>query len=268
MKFLAAAVQMLPSSDKGGNLKEAEIWVRKASTAGAKLVVLPEIFNFRGAEETISAEPIPGPTTRWMGELASELEIYFLAGSILETIPNEKKVYNTSLLFNPQGKLLAKYRKIHLFDVHVGEMITLESETRMAGLEVVLGQTEYCPMGLTICYDLRFPELFRNLVEKGAQIILVPSAFTAITGKVHWEPLLRARAIENQVYIIASDQVGQAPNAIATHGHSMVVDPWGKILTQATDSPALISAEIDLDYLEKVRRDLPALSHRRPFLKN
>ena len=202
-----------------------------------------------------------------MVDLATELGIYFLAGSILETVPNENKVYNTSLFFSPNGKLLARYRKIHLFDVQVNDEVNVfESDTRMAGDEVVVARTEFCPVGLTICYDLRFPELFRKLIERGAQVVLLPAAFTAVTGKAHWEPLLRARAIENQVYIIAPDQVGQAPNAIATHGHSMIVDPWGRILAEAKDSPGVIHAEIDLDYLAKVRKELPALSHRKRFL--
>ncbi len=267
MKFLAAAVQMLPNADKGANLKEAERWVRQASSNGAKLVVLPEVFNFRGPQESVSAEAIPGPTSRWMADLATDLGINFLAGSILETVPNEKKVYNTSLFFSPEGKLLAKYRKIHLFDVQVNDEVNVfESDTRIPGEEVVVARTEFCPMGLTICYDLRFPELFRNLVERGAQVVFLPAAFTSVTGKAHWEPLLRARAIENQVYIIAPDQFGQAPHAIATHGHSMIVDPWGRILAEAKDSAGVIHAEIDLDYLAKVRKELPSLSHRKPFL--
>ncbi len=270
MKFLAAAVQMLASSDKEANLKEAESWLRHAHAQGAKLVVLPEVFNWRGSTKEIKfAEPIPGPTSALMASLARELRIHLLAGSILEATTGKKKAYNTSLLFSPQGALLAKYRKIHLFDVDVTEGVTvLESESRAAGEQVVVAKTELCPMGLTICYDLRFPELFRNLVEKGAQIVFVPSAFTALTGKAHWEPLLLARAIENQVYIIAPGQVGKNPNSIPTHGHTMIVDPWGKILAQASDGPCMVTAEIDLDYLAKVRRELPALSHRRPFLRS
>jgi len=269
MKYRAAAIQILASSDKGANLQEAEGWVCRAASEGAELVALPEVFSYRGPGERAAAETIPGPTSRWMRALASELGIHFLAGSILEAVPNETKVYNTSLLFSPEGKLLARYRKIHLFDVQVGDQVCVsESATRMAGQEVVVAQTDLCPMGLTICYDLRFPELFRHLVERGAELIFVPSAFTAVTGKAHWESLLRARAIENQVYIVAPDQCGEAPNSIATHGHTMIVDPWGKVMAEASDGPGLVSADIDLEYLAKVRRELPALSHRRPFLTN
>lgn len=268
MKFLAVAVQMLASSDKEANLKEAEKWVRKAHAEGAKLVVLPEVFNWRGKkeEQRASAEPIPGPTSTLMSGLARELGIHLLSGSILEGAAGENKVYNTSLLFNPQGELLANYRKIHLFDVELTDGVAMsESETRKAGDEVVVAETELCPMGLTICYDLRFPELYRRLVERGAEIIIVPSAFTALTGEAHWEPLLRARAIENQVYIIAPDQVGKSPNSMDTYGNSMIVDPWGKVLDRASGGPGLIFGEIDLMYLARVRSELPALSHRRKF---
>ena len=268
MKFLAAAVQMLASSNKEANLEEAANWVRTAHAKGAKLVVLPEVFNWRGAREDqrASAEPIPGSTSTLMASLARELGIHLLAGSILEATGGDNKVYNTSLLFSPEGNLLAKYRKIHLFDVGLKDGVTvLESETRRAGEEVVVAETEFCPMGLTICYDLRFPELYRRLVERGSEIIFVPSAFTTLTGEAHWEPLLRARAIENQVYIIAPDQVGQGPNSMDTYGRSMIVDPWGRVLDQASDAPSLIFAEIDLTYLARVRRELPALSHRKEF---
>jgi len=259
---------MLASSNKEANLEEAANWVRTAHAKGAKLVVLPEVFNWRGAREDqrASAEPIPGSTSTLMASLAQELGIHLLAGSILEATGGNNKVYNTSLLFNPEGNLLAKYRKIHLFDVGLKDGVTvLESETRRAGEEVVVAETEFCPMGLTICYDLRFPELYRRLVERGCEIIFVPSAFTPLTGEAHWEPLLRARAIENQVYIIAPDQVGQGPNSMDTYGRSMIVDPWGRVLDQASDGPALIFGEIDLTYLARVRRELPALSHRKEF---
>ncbi len=270
MKLLAAAVQMLASSDTKANLEEAEHWLREAKTKGARLAVLPEVFNWRGPlEQCNAAESIPGPTSNHMANLARELELYLLAGSILESTGNGNKAYNTSLFFGPKGNLLAKYRKIHLFDVDLaGGVTVLESEARIPGEEIVVAETEYCPVGLSICYDLRFPELYRHLVNRGAQAIFVPAAFTAFTGQAHWEPLLRARAIENQVYIIAADQVGKAPDSIVTHGHSMIVDPWGKVLAEATSGPEVIFAEMDFGHLAKVRRELPALSHRKPFLGN
>lgn len=266
MKFLGAAVQMLATPNKDANLKEAEAKVREAAARGAKVVALPEVFNWRGdkAEEKKNAEPLSGRTADLMARLARELRIYLLAGSFLEEIPEAKKCYNTSLFFSPDGNLLARYRKIHLFDVHLERGVsTVESETRQPGEEVVVAETEFYPMGLTICYDLRFPELYRALVAKGAQVVFVPSAFTAVTGEAHWEPLLRARAIENQVYIIAPDQMGKNPQSFATYGNSMIVDPWGRVLARAPDFPGVIFAEIDLNYLAKVRSELPSLSHRR-----
>lgn len=268
MKFIAAAIQMLASPDKGANLQEAETKVREAAARGAKVVALPEVFNWRGSqeEERKHAEPIPGLTANAMARLARELGIYLLAGSFLEEIPGSNKAYNTSLFFDPKGKLLARYRKIHLFDVSLERGVsTKESATREFGEETIVAETEFCPMGLTICYDLRFPELYRALVAKGAHVVFVPSAFTAVTGEAHWEPLLRARAIENQVYIIAPDQTGKNPQSFATYGNSMIVDPWGRVLARAPDFPGVIFAEIDLTYLAKVRSELPSLSHRRLF---
>lgn len=268
MKFQAAAIQMLASPDKEANLKEVDRMVRQAAAGGAKVVALPEVFNWRGSkeDEKRNAEPVDGPTARLMSQLARELEIIFLSGSFLEEIPGSNKVFNTSLLFDSKGETIACYRKIHLFDVQIeGQVVAMESETRQPGETTVVAETELCPMGLTVCYDLRFPELYRALAAKDAQIIFVPSAFTAPTGKAHWEPLLRARAIENQVYIVAPNQTGKNPLSFATHGHSMIVDPWGRVLAQASEQTETIFAEIDLDYLAKVRRELPALSHRKVF---
>lgn len=266
MRFSVAAIQMLASPDKEANLREAEAKVREAARRGAGIVALPEVFNWRGdkAEERRQAEPLSGPTARRMAHLARELGIYLLAGSILEEIPSSPKAYNTSLLFDPKGDLLARYRKIHLFDVNIeGGVSTLESATREAGTEVVVAETEFCAVGLSICYDLRFPELYRALAVRGAQLIFVPSAFTALTGAAHWEPLLRARAIENQLYIVAPAQAGKNPQSFATYGHSMIVDPWGKVLAVAPEAAAVVVAEIDLDYLRKVRAELPSLAQRR-----
>jgi deaminated glutathione amidase len=265
-KFRAAAVQMLASEDKTANLLEAERWVRAAASQGAALVALPEVFLWRGAkrEERQAAEPIPGPATERLAQVARELGVYLLGGSILEEIPGSEKAYNTSLLFDPSGTLLASYRKIHLFDVDLTDGVTArESDTRQCGELVVVAETELCPMGLSICYDLRFPELYRALAQGGAQLVFVPSAFTAYTGKSHWEPLLRARAIENQVFVIAPGQCGKNPKSFETYGHSMIIDPWGTVLAQLTDGPGLALADIDLDYLDKVRLELPALTHRK-----
>ncbi|HUR70597.1 MAG TPA: carbon-nitrogen hydrolase family protein [Candidatus Limnocylindrales bacterium] len=266
MKFVAAAVQMQASDDKASNLAEAERWVHQATRQGARLVVLPEVFIWRGNKklEREFAEIIPGATSNRLSGLARQLSIFLLAGSILEEIPASSKAYNTSLLFDPSGNLLATYRKIHLFDVDLANGVSLrESETRSHGEALVAAQTELGTMGLSVCYDLRFPELYRGLADQGAQLIFVPSAFTAFTGQAHWEPLLRARAIENQSYIIAADQFGKSAKSFECHGHSMIVDPWGTILAELPDGPGVITAEIDLDHLAKVRAELPALQHRR-----
>ncbi len=266
MKFVAAAVQMLATDDKAVNLKEAKHWLRRAAAQGARVAALPEVFIWRGNKksEREFAEPIPGPTSDALAELAHELGIYVLAGSILEAIPDTPKAYNTSLFFDPSGKLLAAYRKIHLFDVDLANGTSLrESATREFGISVAVADMGFCKAGLSVCYDLRFPELYRGLAKQDVDLIFVPSAFTAYTGEAHWETLLRARAIENQVYIVAPDQFGKSAKSFETHGHSMIIDPWGRILAELPDGPGVITAEIDLDYLAKVRAELPALKHRR-----
>lgn len=269
MKFLAAAVQMLATSDKEANLREAEDWIRWAHAEGAQLVVLPEVFNWRGRgkDTAANAEPVPGPSTERMSALTAELGLYLLAGSVLESTSPDGRAYNTSVLIGPGTGIIAKYRKIHLFDVDIeGEDPIRESEYRRPGEAVVVADTPLCAMGMSVCYDLRFPELYRRLTAAGAQVIFVPSVFTVPTGRAHWETLLRARAIENQVYIIAPDQTGQHPASMEAYGHSMIVDPWGKIIAQAGTEPGLVLADIDLGYLGDIRRRLPALDHRRAFL--
>lgn len=266
MKFVAAAVQMVASDDKAANLAAAGHWIRQAAGRGARVVALPEVFFWRGEKknERDAAEPIPGRSSTALGEIARGLGIYLLGGSILETLPGSEKVYNTSLLFDPEGRIIARYRKIHLFDVDLANGTSLrESATREHGDRVVAAPTDLCSMGMSVCYDLRFPELYRGLGDQGAELVFVPSAFTSYTGAAHWEALLRARAIENQVYVIAPGQFGQSATSFETHGHSMIVDPWGRILAELSDGAGVIVAEIDLDYLQKVRAELPALRHRR-----
>jgi deaminated glutathione amidase len=263
--YLAAAVQMTASSVKEENLAKAETFVRLAAERGATLIVLPEVFAWRGprAEEPAQVEPIPGPTSNRLRELARRHQIYLLAGSFLEKGDGPRS-YNTSLLLNPQGDVLAHYRKIHLFDVDIpGQVRVKESETKAPGEAVVASTTPLGVFGLSVCYDLRFPELYRQLAAKGAEVMFVPSAFTFPTGAAHWEPLLRARAIENQTYIIAPNQIGKNAHGYADYGNSMIIDPWGKVIARAPDKECLITAEIDRDYVEKVRKELPCLAHRR-----
>ena len=269
-RFLAAAVQMTSGEDKEENVKLAEELLDEAAKRQARLVVLPEVFNFIGSakDEPEQAETIPGPTTEKMAAKAREHGYWLVAGSILEKVEGKKKIYNTTTIFSPEGKLTARYRKLHLFDVDVeGGPRVMESAFREGGGEVVTTETELCVLGLSICYDLRFPEIYREMVFRGAELITVASDFTLLTGKDHWESLLRARAIENQVYLIAPNQVGQKKN-FAAYGHSMIVDPWGKVLTQARDEACVITAEIDLDYQKKVRRQLPSLQHLSPVLNH
>jgi predicted amidohydrolase len=263
--FVAAAVQLCAGSDKGANLEKAEELVAQASRAGAHFVVLPEVFLWRGLreEEAAAAEPIPGPVSERLSRLARQLQVYLLAGSILER-SDADKAFNTSLLFDARGVLLARYRKLHLFDVDIaGRVAVRESDTRRAGTDVITAATELGVVGLTICYDLRFPELYRRLTQGGAEIIAVPSAFTFPTGAAHWEILLRARAIENQVYLVAANQIGQGPGGVPSFGSSMIIDPWGTPLARAAERETVIFAEIDRDYQKQVRHELPCLAHVR-----
>jgi predicted amidohydrolase len=199
-----------------------------------------------------------------MSALARECSIHLCAGSILEAAPGGARAYNTSCLFDPTGRLVARYRKIHLFDVDLPGRVTVrESETRTPGADVVTVPTALGTLGLSICYDLRFPELYRKLAGGGAQVLLVPSAFTFPTGSAHWEVLCRARAIENQCWLVAADQTGMSPHGFADWGESMIVDPWGRVVARAGDGDGIVTAEIDLGYLARVRRELPCLDHAR-----
>lgn len=262
-RFVGAAVQLCSGSDKAANLAKAEAFVVEAARRGAQLIVLPEVFLWRGprAEERNGAEPIPGPSTERLAQLARRLKLYLLAGSMLEQTGGDK-VYNTSLLLDPRGEIIACYRKAHLFDIDLPGHVTIrESDTRAAGDSVVTVETELGVIGMSVCYDLRFPELYRQLTWAGAEIVVVPSAFTFPTGAAHWEILLRARAIENQVYVIAPDQIGRSPSGVVDFGNSMIVDPWGKPLARAADREMVIFAEIDREYERQVRRELPCLEH-------
>lgn len=264
-RFLAAAVQLDVSADKAANFATATRLARVAAERGAALIVLPELFFWRGerSDEPAAAEPIPGPTTERLAALAAELRVYLVGGSLLESVSGETKAYNTCVVFDPRGALLATYRKVHLFDVDIaGHVSVCESALRLHGTAPVTVPTALGTLGLSVCYDLRFPELYRKLTVAGAEIVCVPSAFTFPTGAHHWEILLRARAIENQVYVVAPNQIGRGATGVANFGHSLIVDPWGTPIARASNQETVALAEIDLDYLARVRRELPCLEHR------
>jgi deaminated glutathione amidase len=263
-----AAVQLNSKGDKSRNLAAAERLVRAAAADGAELVALPEKWNLlaSGEEMAAGAEPLDGPSLSAARGWARELGIHLLAGSIAERGADETsgRAFNTSVLIDPDGTDLATYRKIHMFDVEAGGVAYRESEHEQGGEEIVSAPLDGVELGLSICYDLRFPELYRILAVCGARLIAVPSAFTAATGRDHWQVLLRARAIENQVFVLAPNQVGEAPPHYSSHGRSAIVDPWGVVLATAPDEECFAAAELDLAAQERIREQLPSLANRRP----
>jgi deaminated glutathione amidase len=256
---------MSSSADRGHNLQAAERLLRRAAAAGARLVVLPEKWPFlHGSRLLEGAEPLDGPSVSAVRAWARELGLAIVAGSVVERVEGDPRARNTSVLVLPDGAVAAVYRKIHMFDVDVGGVSYRESAATAPGGEVVVAGALGRRIGMSVCYDLRFPELYRRLADGGAEIIVVPSAFTEVTGRDHWEPLLRARAIENQAFVIAAGQHGRHDDGTASHGRSMVVDPWGVVLAQAADGEGLAVADLDFARMEEVRARLPALRHRRP----
>jgi predicted amidohydrolase len=264
--MLIAAVQMTSGAEKAKNLDAAVRLIRKAAARGATFVGLPENFAWMGPEpeRLANAEALTGPTLSGLAALARELKLTLLAGSVLEPGGSDGRLFNTSVLFGPDGGTLGTYRKIHLFDVEVGDGQTYRESAHVApGAEVVTVDSPVGKVGLSVCYDLRFPELYRRHADAGAVLLTVPAAFTLATGKDHWEVLLRARAIENQAYVIAPAQQGKHPKDRMTWGHAMVIDPWGLVTARASEGEGLAVGELDLDLVARVRRTLPALTHRR-----
>lgn len=261
-----AAVQMTSTADKQHNLDVAAKLIRASAADGAQLVVLPEMFNVLGDAEVLhaGAEPLDGPTLNWARNLAGETRIWLVAGSVIERLSGANKHANTSCLIDPEGQLCAVYRKIHLFDCDVPGAALHESKTIRPGEEIVLAEAGGMPLGLSICYDLRFPELFRILTLRGARLIALPAAFTERTGRDHWEILLRARAIENQVFLVAANQLGKSGPGLQWYGRSMIIDPWGVVLAQAPDRETFIIAELDFAAQDTIREKLPSLANRRP----
>ena len=263
----AAAVQLNSTEDVKGNRAAADLLVRAAAAAGADLVVLPEKWNVLGTREQMAAaaEPLDGPSITWAREVAAELEIDLVAGSIVERVEGRVKTFNTSVHVGPDGEVRAVYRKIHMFDVEVDGTAYRESEGEDAGEEIVVSQLSGgVGLGMSICYDVRFPELFRVLALRGAEVVVVPSAFTLATTRDHWETLLRARAIENQYFVVAPNQIGAHPPGDRSGGRSLIVDPWGLPLAMAADRETAITADLALDRLRDLRRRIPVFAHRRP----
>jgi deaminated glutathione amidase len=264
-RIRVACVQLTSRADKAENLEKAERLVAKAAASGADVVLLPEKWNAIGGVETLraAAESIEdGESVEAMRGWASQHGITLVGGSITERRAGREKLSNTSLVFDPDGELVAVYRKIHLFDVDVGGHRYRESEAEEPGEEPVVARLEGWPIGLTVCYDLRFPELYRILALEGAELVTVPAHFTLYTGKDHWHVLLRARAIENQNYVAAAAQIGETIPGKPSYGRSLIADPWGTVVAQAPDEETVISAELDRERLLDVRRNLPSLANR------
>jgi predicted amidohydrolase len=263
----AAAVQLNATPDADRNLERADHFTRAAAADGARLVVLPEKWSAlgRGATLIAGAQSLDGPAISWARAVARELGIDLVAGSISERVDGEQRLRNTSVHVGPDGQIRATYRKVHMFDVVVDDTVYRESEYELAGDELVLSTTAGgVELGLSICYDLRFPELYRILAVRGARIFSVPAAFTVPTTRDHWEILLRARAIEDQAFVIAANQIGEHEPGLRSGGRSMIVDPWGLVLARAADREGHIVADLDLGAQARVRRDLPSLANRRP----
>ncbi len=261
----AAAVQLNSTEDTDANLAAADRLVRAAARDGAQLVVLPEKWNLhgRGPAEIANAQPLDGPSASWAGAIAAELEIDLIAGSITERVPGQARASNTSVHYGPDGQARAVYRKLHMFDVEVDGTHYAESDTQAPGTEAIASALAGgAGVGMSICYDLRFPELYRSFA--GVELIAVPSAFTLATTRDHWELLLRARAVENQAFVVAANQIGEYPPGQRCGGRSLICDPWGVVLAVAPDKVGHVVADLDLGLLADVRRRLPALAHRRP----
>lgn len=265
--FLAAVVQLNSTSNEDANFEQFDTLVRRAAAAGATLIATPECTNYLGPHDrkVEQAEPLEGPTVERYGAIARELGVWLLIGSVNEKADDPDRCYNTTVLLSPAGAVLGAYRKVHLFDVDLPEVRFFESDTTVAGSAPTVVSTDLGEIGLSICYDLRFPEHYRRLIDGGATVLAVPSAFTAKTGKDHWEPLLRARAIESQAWVIAPGQVGHHDDdgLRNSHGHSMIVDPWGTVVAQVNgEEPGLALAEIDLERVARIRRNMPCGDHR------
>ncbi len=265
--FRVALVQLEAGADVTANLARAASLGERAAATGARLVVFPEYLQYRGTDDgyRASAGPVPGPLTAPFADIARRHGCHVLAGSVAETSGDPARPYNTSALLGPGGDVVARYRKLHLFDVAVDAGPSdLESARVTPGDEAVVADVDGVRLGMSICYDLRFPELYRALALAGSQLLAVPAVFTERTGRDHWEMLLRARAIENGAFVLAAGQFGRGGGTIPAFGRSMVVDPWGTVIAQASDGEAIVIADLDLERVASVRRQIPALANGRP----
>lgn len=270
---IAVAIQLASGPNVNANLLEVERLVGNAVAEGAELVVLPENFALMGHSEAdkldIKEQPTEGRLQDFLSRLASQHGIWIVGGTIPLAASDDQHIRAACLVYNEKGEQVARYDKIHLFDVRLPDSDEqyIESETIEAGNEVVTLDTPFGKMGLAICYDLRFPELFRELLDKGMEVLVIPSAFTAITGRAHWEPLLRARAIENQCFVIAAAQGGYHASGRETFGDSMIIDPWGTVLNRLSKGSGTVKADLDISQVHHVRKTFPAVDHRQIYCK-
>jgi predicted amidohydrolase len=263
----AAAIQLTATPDKDRNLETADRLVRAAARDGAELVVLPEKWSIYGPADVVAAgaEGLDGPALRWARDTARELRLDLVAGSIAEDVPGQERNANTSVHIGPDGADRAVYRKLHMFDVDVDGRAYRDSDTEAPGDEIVVSTlADGTGLGMSVCYDVRFPEVYRRLAVEGAQVVAIPSAFIVPTTRDHWEVLVRARAIENQCFVVAANQIGEHAEGLRSGGRSMIVDPWGLVLALAPDAETHVIADLDLDRLARIRRELPSLANRRP----
>lgn len=259
---------MSVTDDKDANLEKAQSMIKKACQQGVQMVVLPEVFNSPYQTDLFAgyAEHYPGPSTRLLSSLAAVHEILLVGGSIIEK-DGDGKLYNSSFVFDEKGQLLGRHRKVHLFDINLPGKITFqESDTLNSGNSITVIRHPKICFSLMICYDFRFPELARGAVLEGAQLLVVPAAFTVTTGEAHWDLLMRSRAMDNQCFVIAASPARNPESSYQAWGHSMVIDPWGRIIAEAGETEGIIYAELDFKLLEQIRQQLPLLEHRRQDL--
>ncbi len=267
MKFKLGLCQMAGTMDKDETRAIAEKFVREAAENGAQVISLPEMWDCPYSNDYFRdyAEPADGPTVEFMSRLAEELKVYLIGGSISEL--DGDRVYNTSFSFDPSGRIIGRHRKVHLFDIDVeGGIRFMESDTLTAGNELTVVDTEFCKIGVAICYDIRFPEWFRKMALAGAQLIVLPAAFNMTTGPAHWDLSIRARALDNQVYMAANAPARVEDGVYVSYGNSCIASPWGDFIAHADEKPQIIYGDIDLDRVAAVREQLPLLKHRRPEL--